>query len=126
MHHHYGVQTIKVSHDGLTVASADNNKAITLWKADSREVITEEFNFHVCKVFEVCWSSDDKFLLSVGLDNSAIYWNIAEKKRQRTFTVLDSEIAVTCSFFGNDKTFVVGGSYCSPKVISVEDAPKKK
>lgn len=101
------------------IASGDNNKSIVVWDAKSKEIVTDAFIYHLGKIFDIAWSDSDKLLVSVGLDDAAIVWDIENKKKVRKFAVLDGEITSTCTFYGNENEFVVGGFNCTPRVVSI-------
>ena len=118
-HNHFGVSCIKVSPCGKSIASCDYNKSVYILNASTKEVVNDKFNFHTSRVYSVDWSSDSKYLISTSLDNCTIHWDVENVKRLRTFSVLDSDLALTCSYFKDNNSFVVGGHNCSPRIISL-------
>lgn len=93
---------------------------IFLWYSDSKELYAENFHFHTSRVYSVSWNKSDTILVSTGLDNQAIAWDVKEKKRILNFPVLDSDLALTSCFYGEERVFVVGGHNCSPRVIPID------
>lgn len=105
------------SHDGKLVASGDSAKYIRIWMADTREIYTDEFIYHSSKIYSLCWSKDDRLLVSTALDNGAYLWNVQDKHLVRRFLVVDIDIATCCVFYDDTNSFVIGGHNCSPKRI---------
>jgi WD40 repeat protein len=106
------VTVIKLSHNGKTVASADNIKNIFLWDPISKGVLCNRFVFHSSKVFDLDWSSDDNLLISGSLDRSVIVWNVPEKSRAKVLSDVDYEVVLAVGFV-NEKEFIVGGHSCA-------------
>ena len=119
-HSHFGITKVKVSNNGKLVATGDNNKSVMVWDATTKELLIHTFVFHMSTIFDISWSADDKFLVSVSLDDSAIVWSIESKKRVRKFACLDGEMTLTCDFI-SDKEIIVGGCNCTPRILSIYD-----
>lgn len=121
VHHNYGFSVIKVSNDGKLIATSDSNKNIIVLNSGTYDVVIENFNYHTSKVFALDFSASNNNLVSVSLDNSAIYWNISEKKKVRTFANVEHELVVSVSFYQDENSFVCGGYSCSPRIISINN-----
>lgn len=118
IHNNYGFSKIKISNDGKLIATADSNKNIIILNSGSYDVSIENFNYHTSKVFDLDFNLNSTNLISVSLDNSAIYWDINEKKKIRTYANVEHELVLTVSFYKDEKSFVCGGYNCSPRIIS--------
>ena len=99
--HRGPVQRITFSRDGQMVASAGDDQRLLVWKpSDVRpyrlsEVFADpppkatphrEFLGHQAAVIDAAFSPDGKRLVSGGLDNTLIVWDVAEGRPLKTVT----------------------------------------
>uniref|UniRef100_A0A4W5PAX7 Jouberin n=1 Tax=Hucho hucho TaxID=62062 RepID=A0A4W5PAX7_9TELE len=73
-----GCFTIRFSHDGrrLAAACADRDAfPVIVYEIPSGEVLAS-FNGHLSIVYDLCWSRDDRSLLSCSSDGTVRVWNV--------------------------------------------------
>ena len=74
------------SPDGKFLASAGNNKSITLWDIKNKKIV-KKFVGHTNDVYFISFSPDGKFLVSLSWDRSAKLWDIKTGNLIATFIV---------------------------------------
>lgn len=113
--HTKAVNVCRFSPDGEMLASAGDDAVIIFWKfsdqstpansifqeeeEDNKEnwVTHKVLRGHLEDIYDLCWSSDGKFMISGSVDNSAILWDL----------VKDQKLAM----FNEHKSFVQGVTF---------------
>lgn len=91
-----------VSTDGKTVAIASSDWTVKLFDIEKKE-ITKTMTGHTAPTASVCFSKDDKYIVSSAQDNRTIVWNTADGKQLLTIVGLEK----TSDYKGETKDFVV-------------------
>eukprot|EP01017_Pseudomicrothorax_dubius_P012387 TRINITY_DN1508_c0_g1_i5.p1 TRINITY_DN1508_c0_g1~~TRINITY_DN1508_c0_g1_i5.p1 ORF type:complete len:620 (-),score=158.44 TRINITY_DN1508_c0_g1_i5:65-1924(-) len=115
----YKVSSIAISKgtDSL-VAVGDNVKRITLWDYETKTVVTEDWVFHNAAITSLLFSNNNKYVISAGLDNKLIVWNV--EKRARDAEILSAHKLVThAAVFAADGQIISGGGDNSLKVFKL-------
>ncbi|KAL8571750.1 hypothetical protein ACOMHN_060835 [Nucella lapillus] len=97
------VNVCRFSPDGNLLATAGDDSVILLWKLsetpatvnifidedeDNKEiwVVHKTLRGHLGDVYDVCWSSDSRYIVSGSVDNSAIAWDIHKDQKVAMFS----------------------------------------
>ncbi len=110
-----GVQNLRFSPDGKTLATAGLDKKITLWDVATGKPITRLFG-HGDDIYEATFSSDGKLLASASADMTARVWDVHTGRWKGTYSckeppVSGATLRKTISFvdFTNDQRYIVYG-----------------
>lgn len=70
---------VRWSPDGTMLATcgSEDTPSIRIWQSDTGDLI-QEFTGHNYGVYDIAWAQGGEFLLSVGGDDTARLWNVAE------------------------------------------------
>ena len=85
------VLSVVFSPDGSQVATASNDKSISLWDIETGQRVSK-LEGHDNDISAVVFSPDGKFLISGSHDRSIILWDIAKGSRRKTFIGHENEI----------------------------------
>lgn len=87
--HTANVETVAYSQDGRYFASSGWDGVVNLYTFDSAGIprLNHSFFGHLGAVTSLCFSANNKFIVSCGKDFSARVWNIAFPDSSRTFNV---------------------------------------
>jgi WD40 repeat protein len=101
--HRAGISSTRFSPDGRTLASADLQGAIILWRtADWHPIRTLE---HGSEVYAVAFSPDGNMLASTGADSTAVLWNLNTGTKERRLRYNQRALAVV---FASNGDLLVG------------------
>jgi len=109
---------LKLSNNEKYLATGDNNKYIKILDTHTKDIYTDDYVHHKSKVYEISWSENDEKLVSGSLDRCVILWDLATKKKVKTYQDLDYEVVLTVCFGGNS-TILCGGHSCSVIKINI-------
>ena len=113
------IDYISVSDDGKTIFTMSNDKSLMIWNAKTGEKIGELWG-HSDSVLEAFMSADNRFVISVAVDNTAKIWDMeyldARQDGPGEQGAVDT-IAALAVF--NERQFVVGNKN---KGVTVVDA----
>jgi len=110
--HQSEITCLKLSNNGNLLATGDNQKFVKVLKVATKELYTDDYEYHKAKIYDLSWSDNDEKLCSGSLDRNVILWDIATKKKVKIYPDLDNEVVLTVAFFGNSSIFC-GGHCCS-------------
>jgi len=117
-YHQSEISCLKLSNSGHMLASGDNQKYIKVMKSSTKELYTDDYEYHKAKIYDMSWSDNDEKLVSGALDRNVILWDIATKKKVKTYPEMDNEVVLTVAFFGNSSVYCSGHS-CSISKINI-------
>jgi WD40 repeat protein len=95
--HNATVNIVRFSPNGQYLATGGDDSAIVIWVQKSRPIefgSNEEkitwsnhkiMRGHLSDIYDICWSSDSKYLISGSVDNSAIVWSVEKAKGIQKF-----------------------------------------
>lgn len=101
--HSKSVNVCRFSPDGEYLATAGDDEVVIIWKLsdasvnpgnlfqdedeDNKEnwVACKIFRGHLAEIYDLCWSSDGKKLVSGSMDNTAIVWDVVKEQRVALF-----------------------------------------
>ncbi|XP_062864119.1 jouberin [Trichomycterus rosablanca] len=112
---HMGCFTLRFSNDGraLAAACADRDAfPIVVYEIPSGKV-KASFNGHLSIVYDLCWTRDDRFLLSASSDGTVRVWDI-ERLQSLAQKILPHPSFVYCAqYHPRTQNLVVTGGYDS-------------
>lgn len=76
---------VRVSPDGMYAAVADSSGKYTVYNTSDRSVVTTRWAFHSSKVLDAKWTSDSKFIISVGLDSGIFIYSVEKPSKVLKF-----------------------------------------
>ena len=76
---------VRVSPDGKYAAVADSSGKYTVYNANDRSVVTTRWAFHSSKVLDAKWTTDSKFIISVGLDSGIFIYSVDKPSKVLKF-----------------------------------------
>ncbi|KAI4885132.1 hypothetical protein NFI96_020038 [Prochilodus magdalenae] len=108
-----GCFTLRFSYDGRTLAAgcADRDAfPIVVYEIPSGKVLAS-FNGHLSIVYDLCWTRDNRFLLSASSDGTVRVWNI-ESLQGLAQKILPHPSFVYCAqYHPHNQNLVVTGGY---------------
>jgi WD40 repeat protein len=106
--HRDEVKSVTFSPDGQTIATANGDKTIKLWKRDGTLITT--INGHSDRLWQVKFSPNGQMLASASTDNTIKLWKIEADKTVLLTTLVGHRDAVRgVSFSPDGQTLVSGG-----------------
>jgi WD40 repeat protein len=108
--HQTNVEAIAVSNNGKLLASGAWDGTINLYTLDSTNspVLIDTYIGHVGAITGLCFSANNKYLVSCGKDYSSRVWNIDTPANHKVFNVHLEP--VTCSFLDPKNKFLISSS----------------
>lgn len=76
---------VRVSPDGKYAAVADSSGKYTVYNANDRSVVTTRWAFHSSKALDAKWTTDSKFIISVGLDSGIFIYSVDKPSKVLKF-----------------------------------------
>jgi serine/threonine protein kinase/WD40 repeat protein len=96
--HEAGVNFVRFSPDGRTMATTSDDRTVILWDVGSRSV-RETLAGHSDSVLGAAFSSDGRTLYTDGLDKSVIMWDVGGRQRlAQPFVIGGNETALEGAF----------------------------
>jgi len=77
--HRLGVNSVALSPDGRTLATASADGTVRLWNVARRTPLGQPLSGHRAAVWSVAFSPDGRTLASAGADGTVILWNVARQ-----------------------------------------------
>jgi WD40 repeat protein len=77
--HRLGVNSVALSPDGRTLATASADGTVILWNVARRTPLGQPLSGHRAAVWSVAFSPDGRTLASAGADGTVILWNVARQ-----------------------------------------------
>ena len=76
--HKAEINTGKFSHNGEYFCSAGNDQIINIWDVFDRKCknVNSIMHAHSSPILEICWSSDDNYIVSCSVDKRVTLWDI--------------------------------------------------
>lgn len=108
-----GCFTLRFSHDGraLAAACADRDSfPIIIYDIPSGKVLAS-FNGHLSVVYDLCWSRDDKDLLTASSDGTVRMWNVERLQSLAHKTLPHPSFVYCAQFHPQTQSLVVTGGY---------------
>ncbi|CAM4649213.1 unnamed protein product [Leuciscus chuanchicus] len=108
-----GCFTLRFSHDGraLAAACADRDSfPIIIYDIPSGKVLAS-FNGHLSVVYDLCWSRDDKDLLTASSDGTVRMWNVERLQSLAHKTLPHPSFVYCAQFHPQAQSLVVTGGY---------------
>ncbi|XP_056112023.1 jouberin isoform X1 [Rhinichthys klamathensis goyatoka] len=108
-----GCFTLRFSHDGraLAAACADRDSfPIIIYEIPSGKVLAS-FNGHLSVVYDLCWSRDDKDLLTASSDGTVRMWNVERLQSLAHKTLPHPSFVYCAQFHPQAQSLVVTGGY---------------
>ncbi|XP_051503141.1 jouberin [Myxocyprinus asiaticus] len=108
-----GCFTLRFSHDGwaLAAACADRDAfPIIIYEIPSGKVLVS-FNGHLSVVYDLCWSKDDKGLLTASSDGTVRVWNVERLQSPAPKTLPHPSFVYCAQFHPQAQNLVVTGGY---------------
>ncbi|XP_019335155.1 jouberin isoform X2 [Alligator mississippiensis] len=121
-----GCFCVRFSHDGRTLAAAcagRNGYPITLYEIPSGQYL-REFYGHLNIVYDLCWSKDNKYLLTASSDGTVRMWKIETQATSAVKVFPHPSFVYTAKFHPIADYLVVTGCYDS--MIRVWNAKVKE
>lgn len=100
------VSSLDISSDGRLIVSGHQDGSVALWSLQKRAVLWSNQYHDGQNVYTVCFSADNKYILSAGGDNRALLWN----GKGEPVNVYKHAGAVTNAVFSTDGTWVLSNS----------------
>jgi len=76
--HKGAVLSLQLSNDGKRIATSGVDRSIRVWSSHNGALL-HTFHEHADKVWGVCWSADDRVLVSVGDDGNACWHDVSDE-----------------------------------------------
>lgn len=102
------VHSIAINHSGTLVATGDRLGNVKIWDIESRQIITN-LRGHTARVNDLCFSPQDEFLASAGMDGKVQVWNSSDWNIQ-SIVVDDTENFAFSVAFDIQGDFLIAGS----------------
>ena len=79
--HRAQITDLKLSPSGEFLASADTERLIFIWNAQSLQIVQSQMVYHTSRVTQLSWSPDSAYLVSGSVDKSVIVWKVLQDDR---------------------------------------------
>jgi WD40 repeat protein len=113
--HTHLVLTVKVSPDGMKIASGSWDKTVMIWSVQSGEQLLT-YRGHQANIMCVAWSSDSRLVASGGTDRNVCMWDAAEGT-QVMEPLRGHGKAVLCVVLNTTTTLLFSASYDKTIII---------
>jgi WD40 repeat protein len=114
------VWAVKISPDGMKIASASLDKTVMIWSIQSgKQLLT--FKGHKDKVYAIAWSPDSKFVASGGRETCIFVWEAETGIKVRE--PLNAATSINCVAFDSTASMLVTGGFDNRVVVW--ELPKK-
>ncbi|XP_073726052.1 jouberin isoform X2 [Misgurnus anguillicaudatus] len=108
-----GCFTLRFSHDGRALAAACADRdvfPIVIYEIPSGKVLTS-FNGHLSVIYDLCWSRDDRGLLTASSDGTVRVWKIEHRQTLAHKTLPHPSFVYCARYHPTAQNLVVTGGY---------------
>lgn len=116
---HSSVAAASYSHDGTMLITGSWDNSAKIWDAATGKAIRKLEDGHVGAVNDVCFSPDDKFILTAGSDGTIVLWKSSDGTQVRKFKG-HTDAVNSAEFSPDGMQFVSGSSDKTARVWDIE------
>jgi len=117
--HRGPLTAVAFSNDGKHFATADTNREIVCWDAQTKKIKHQGWVFHTARINSLSWSPDNIHLASAGLDQNVFIWN-AETPGSRIQIKNTHHLGTNVVLWLDENTVATGGQDSSWKTWTVK------
>jgi serine/threonine protein kinase/WD40 repeat protein len=113
------INGLALNPDCKTIASAGDDGTVKFWDLESGELV-HEFRVSQGKVFQIAWTTDGKYLVTVGNDPNALIWSVPDFKLIRTIS--SAEETLECLHMNRQGQVAFGSQAGVLRIVSVAES----
>lgn len=109
--HNDEVWLVQFSHNGKYLASASNDRSAIIWEVDENGSVSlkHKLTGHQKPISSVCWSPDDRQLLTCGVGETVRRWDVSSGECLRVYEKVGHGL-ISCAWFPDGKWICYGVS----------------